>query len=176
MTDRTGPKISSRAIRICCRPVKDRRRDEPAAAVLADAAATDDGPGALGLARIDVAEDLLHVALRDERPDPGRVVHRVADDPVALDEADEPVQERPLHPAIDEEPAPGGAVLAHVPEDRVRDAIRDPVQVRGIGHDDLRALAAELQGDPLEVRLRGVLQDRPADLRRAREGDAVDPG
>ena len=36
------------------------------------------------------------MALRDERPDPGRVVHRVADDPVALDEADEPVQERLL--------------------------------------------------------------------------------
>ena len=62
MTDRTGPKISSRAIACRSDVVEDRRRDEPAAGLLEDPLAAGDDPGALAPADVDVAEDPLHVA------------------------------------------------------------------------------------------------------------------
>ncbi len=43
----------------------------------------------------------------------------------------------------------------------------------GVGEDDVRALAAQLEGDPLE-RVGGVPHDDLADLGRAGEGDLVD--
>ena len=44
----------------------------------------------------------------------------------------------------------------------------------GVGQHDLRALAAALERDLLEVALGGVLEEQPADLGRAGERDLVD--
>jgi hypothetical protein len=52
----------------------------------------------------------------------------------------------------------------------------DVAHVGGVGEDELRRLAAELEQYPLQVRLRGVGQEPPADLGRARERHAVDVG
>ena len=65
MTDRTGPKISSRAIVMSLRDVvEDRGRDEAAAGLLEDPLAAGHDAGALAPPDVDVAEDPLHVAAR----------------------------------------------------------------------------------------------------------------
>ena len=109
----------------------------------------------------------------DQRPDLGRVVGRVADLDLAgrLDEQlDDPVVDR----ALDEDPAPGAAVLAAVVEDRVRRLAGEALEV-GVGEDDVRALAAELEADLLHV-VGGQPHDLLAGRRLAGEGDLADPG
>ena len=112
--------------------------------------------------------------LRDERADARRRVQRVADDPLALDVGDEPVEDLVAARLVDDQPRPGRAVLAHVPEDRVGRVGDEVVEVADVGHDDLRRLAAELEHDPLEVRLGGVVQEVATDLGRAGERDRID--
>ena len=69
---------------------------------------------------------------------------------------------------------PARAVLTHVPEDRDRHVGGDRCEVGDVGEDDLRALAAELEEDALEVALGRVMEESPPDLGGARERDAID--
>ena len=84
-----------------------------------------------------------------ERAHLGRLVARVGDDDAAhgrLEVLHEPVE----HAALHEDPAAGAAVLAGVVEDAVGRARRGELEV-GVGEDDVGALAAELEGDPLDL-------------------------
>ena len=75
---------------------------------------------------------------------------------------------------LDEEPAAGGAALAAVEVDRVEGAGDGVVHV-GVGEDDVGALAAELEGRPLE-RLGRLALDDLGGIDVAGEGDLVDVG
>ncbi len=50
----------------------------------------------------------------------------------------------------------------------------DFVEIGGIGEHDLRALAAKLKDDPLEVRFGRPVEELAPDLGRSGEGDRVD--
>ncbi len=78
------------------------------------------------------------------------------------------------HRAVDEEAGSGRAVLAHVHQSREQDLLGNAVQFGWIGEHDLRALAAHLKRDLLEVALRRVVQELAAGLRRAGERHHVD--
>ena len=70
---------------------------------------------------------------------------------------------------------PGVAGLAAVVEDPPPDGRWPPrLEVADVGQDDLRALAAELERDRLDVRVADRPQQRLADLGRAGERDLVD--
>ena len=73
---------------------------------------------------------------------------------------------------LHEQPAAGAAALALVEVQPEHRAFERGIQV-GVGEDDVRALAAELERDPLEG-VGGARHDDPADLGRAGEGDLVD--
>jgi len=74
---------------------------------------------------------------------------------------------------VDEEPRACVADLSLVVEDTPRRGLGRRVDVRAVGHHDVRRLAAALEREPLHVRLAGVAQEELADLRRAGEGDEV---
>src|SRR5580700_4616170 len=76
------------------------------------------------------------------------------------------------HALMGIEPRAGGAALPHVEEDRARRAADRDIHV-GIGKDDRRRLAAELERDFFQIAGRG-LDDQFADLGRPGEGDLVD--
>ena len=78
------------------------------------------------------------------------------------------------HRAVDEQARSGRAVLAHVHEPGEEDLLGDAVQVGRIGEHDLRALAAHLERDLLEVALRGVVQELAARFGRTGERHHVD--
>ena len=67
----------------------------------------------------------------------------------------------------------GAAALALVEEEPEEGALDCRVDI-GIGKDHVRAFAAELEADALEVALGGCLHDEMADLGRAGKGDLVD--
>ena len=75
---------------------------------------------------------------------------------------------------LDEQPAAGRAALAAVEVDGVEGALDGRVQV-GVGEDDVGALAAELEGRPLE-RVGGGFLDDLGRIDVAGEGDLVDVG
>ena len=74
---------------------------------------------------------------------------------------------------LDEEPAAGAAALALVEEQAEVGALDGGVEV-GVGEDDVRALAAQLQADALQVALGRGLHDDLAGRVLAGEGDLVD--
>ena len=80
----------------------------------------------------------------------------------------------PCDGLLDEQARAGAAHLALVEVDAVDDAL-DRLVERGVLEDDVRGLAAELQGQRL-VRARGRLVDELADAGRAGERDLVDVG
>ncbi len=75
---------------------------------------------------------------------------------------------------MDHEARAGAAALALVEEDGAGGSGDGFVEI-GVGEDDGRALAAELEGDFLEVSGGGV-DDEAADFGRSGEGDLVDEG
>ena len=77
---------------------------------------------------------------------------------------------------MDDEPRARVAGLAAVVEDPPADRRGGRLEVADVGEDDLRALAAELERDRLDVRVADRPQERLADLGRAGEGDLVDAG
>ncbi len=82
---------------------------------------------------------------------------------------------RSQHAGLHQDPRPGAAVLAGVVEHRVRRGGGGPLDV-GVGEHDVRALAAEFQGQPLDV-AGAAGHDLLADLGRAGEHDlAHQPG
>ena len=133
--------------------------------------AADDERGALAEADLDVVPHPVALLEADERADLGRVVGRIAD----LDlpgRRGEQLDDLLVDRALDEDPAARAAVLAAVVEDAVRRLAREPLEV-GVGVDDVRALAAELEADLLHV-VRGQPHDLLAGRRLAGEGDLAD--
>src|SRR5918996_1606541 len=129
--------------------------------------------GALLLPARDELLDLLELLGRVDRADVGVLVERVADAERAhapLELADDGLVDRLLH----EEARPGAA---HVPLVEV-DAVDDPLDrlvERRVVEDDVRGLAAELEGELLARSGDGPL-DLLAHLGRAGEGDLVHVG
>ena len=75
----------------------------------------------------------------------------------------------------DDDPAAGDADLAGVEEDAAGDAVGGEREV-GVGEDELRALAAELEGHRLHAGAGDVGHDRLAGAGRAGEADLGDAG
>ena len=92
----------------------------------------------------------LAVAGRDQRAHVGVGLGRVAD-PHAADRRLQQLHEPVVGRALDEDARPGAAVLPGVVEHGRRRRGRGPLQV-GVGEDDVGALAAQLEGEPLHVR------------------------
>ena len=164
-TATTGPKISSRksaAGRVGRR--HDRAR-EPEARARRDLAAVGH------VDPIDVAGHLVAVRGGDERPHHGAVGQRVTDRDAGR-RVDEPLDEAVEGRALDQHAAAGAAVLAGVVEHRVGRGRRGGVQV-GVGEDDVGALAAQLQRDPLHL-VGAAGHDPPAHRGRAGEADLAD--
>jgi ParB family chromosome partitioning protein len=86
---------------------------------------------------------------------------------------DHPVEQVVADAAVDDHARAAGAVLAHIRETGEGDVVRDEVEVTRVGHHHVRALAAALEHDLLEVALRCVAQEQPADLGRAGERERV---
>jgi hypothetical protein len=76
--------------------------------------------------------------------------------------------------ALHEDSGARAAVLAGIVEEAHRRAGGGPLDVR-IGEDDVGALAAEFEGDPLEL-VGGLAHDPLADRGRAGEADLADVG
>src|SRR5829696_1873807 len=74
---------------------------------------------------------------------------------------------------MQEEPGAGGATLTGVGEDGEEGAVDRLVEI-GVREDDVRTLAAELEGDLLD-RSGGELQDAPPGGGLTGEGHLVDP-
>ena len=112
-------------------------------------------------------------ALRVDRADVGVLVERIADPDrrqAVLQLLDQRLDDR----LLGQQPRAGAADLALVEVDPVDDPF-DRLVERRVVEDDVRGLAAELQGQAL-VGAGDALEDLPADLGRARERDLVDAG
>ena len=108
----------------------------------------------------------------DERPQQRRRVERVRG-LQALGEGDEPLEERVLDPPLDDDAGARVAGLPGVVEDPPAHGAHRGVEVRHVREDELRALAAELQLDRLEVRVRARVEEPAARLDRACERELV---
>ena len=97
-----------------------------------------------------VGRDRVPLAGADQRPHLGACPGRGSSTRTPLtagsEQLHEPVVGRPLH----QDPRAGAAVLAGVVEDGVRRGGGGLLEV-GVGEDDVGALAAELEGDPLDL-------------------------
>ena len=117
-----------------------------------------------------VARHAVQLLLADERSEIGPVVDAGADAQrpgVAGDVFEDAIVRR----LFDEDPRSGRAHLSLVVEDRRRSGARRALHV-GVGQDDVRRLATELQRQLLQVARRGANED-PADLRRTGERHLV---
>jgi hypothetical protein len=165
----TGPNTSSRTI-----VISGENRRAHVEAVLQfgcgrpDAAG--DEPRTLGLARFDVPLHTLAVVGGDQGARLGGLV-RSAAEPDAVGPASKLVDEPVVDAVLDDEPATRRADLAGVQERRRKRVVNDRLEV-GVGEDDVRALAAEFEGDPLHVD-RGRRHDRLAAGEAARERHEV---
>ncbi len=117
---------------------------------------------------VEVAADRRLLLRRDQRPHLAGLVGRI-EHPQAGDRGLELRQELVVRRALDEDPGAGAAVLAGVVEDGVRRAGGRGVDVC-VGEDDVGALAAELEGEPLHL-VGAAGHDLLADGRRAGEAD-----
>ena len=153
--------------------VEDRRRHEVAAGLLERPAAAGHDARAVRPPGLDVAEHLVEMRPLDHRAELRRRIERVADRP-AVELRDEPLDQRVVDRPMDDQPRPARAVLAHVHEPGEQDVGGDLVEVGRVGQHDLRALAAALERDFLEVALGRVVEEQAADLGRAGERDHVD--
>ena len=163
-TTRMGPVVSAQQLQTVLGYVEAGRRE---GATLAAGHQL----RALTLARLDVAEHGLHLGPGDDRAHPRRLVHRVAD-LERLDPVGQLRHEVVVDLVLEEQARAGGAHLALVVEDARERALHRRLHV-GVGEDDVRRLAAELERDALE-RAGRLAHDPLAHLGRAREGDLVD--
>src|SRR5262245_17517856 len=150
--------------------VEDRRLDE--VALVADAITAAQHLGAFLLARVDEAHDAIHLLLRDLRALLGGGVERVAYFP-RLGLLEELVDHLVVDLFFHEQAATGAATLALVEEQAEVGALDGGVEV-GVGEDDVRALAAQLEADTFEVALGGGLRNDLAGGVLAGKGDLVD--
>ena len=166
----TGPKTSSCAIVDgVLEPGDDGRRIEGVLARLAP----EHDLAALAARALDERVHPLLVRLRDERAHLGLGVERVAHLHAARllgERVDEVVVDR----LLDEDAGARLAALAGGVVDRP-DRARDRRVEVGVREDEVRALAAELERQPLD-RLGAEPHDLAARLRRAGERDLVDAG
>ena len=108
---------------------------------------------------------------RDDRPHLARRIESVADANL-LRALDEPLDEAIVERAFEDEPRSGRADLSRIGEDSEERVVDGRVEV-GIGEDDVRRLAAELERDLFQVRRR-VAHDAASGLSAAGERDFVD--
>ena len=170
ITDMTGPKISSRAIAM------SSLTSAKIVGLMKKPLSPNRSPpvthrGALRLALLDVRQDLVELGLVDLRALLGRGVERVAE-LAGLDLRGELLDELVVDRLLNEQPAARAAALALVQEQAEQGAVDGRVEI-GVGEDDVRALAAQLEGDPLE-RVGRDLHDDLAGASLAGEGDLVD--
>src|SRR2546427_269442 len=129
------------------RPVDHRRLDEVPFAVPLGRVAPRHERRAFLLSGCDIGEDLLLLALGDERPETGVLVEGVT-----RGELLRPLGELFHHLVVDgfldQEPRPGRAHLALPVKDPGLSAAHGGREVR-VGEDDVRALSAELERHPL---------------------------
>ncbi len=174
ITDSTGPKISSWAIRIrLSTSAKTVGRTYQPGRGPSGGRAADDDAGALVLAERDVLLDPLLLALGDQRADLGGGVGGVADRHRAHrlgQRVDDPV----VAAAAGEDAGLGDARLAVVHERGEPQARHRGVEVGVVEHDRGR-LAAQLEADPLQL-LAADRGDLAAGRGGAGEGDLVDAG
>src|SRR6266508_1059061 len=104
---------------------------------------------ALANARLHVADHPLPMASRDERSDHRAWIRR-RPHPHGSGPLRESLPELVVDPLLDEQPRPRRAVLSHVAERGPQGSGYGSRQVRVIEHD-VRALAAQLEMQPLEV-------------------------
>ena len=164
MTAATGPKISSRAARSSLLDRAQHGRREPEARPVGRLAA-----------------DRHRRVVGDERARPARAGAALMSGPICVaSSSGSPTRTPPTASSSasmkrssalrsHEDPRARAAVLAGVAEHRQRRRRRGPLEV-GVGEDDVRALAAQLERDALDRRRRAG-RDRAPDLGRAGEGD-----
>ncbi|EAQ00328.1 carR [Janibacter sp. HTCC2649] len=138
--------------------------------------ATGEDLGALLLADVEVAEDLLVLVVARLGADHDVGVERVAHGD-GVDPGDGLLHELVIDRLLHEGTRGAGADLALVEREH-REALERLVEERVVGRHDVReedvgALAAELEGHRDDV-LRGVLHDQPPGRRLAGERDLVD--
>ncbi len=128
---------------------------------------------AVSLAFVDQSLYALQLNRRDDRPDVGRFVERLADTQMLHAHAKLGVEA--LGDAFLRQQARSGAAdLALVEPDGVDDAFHRAVEIGVLEHDE-RRFAAKLKRQFL-ARARRRLADQPADFGRSGEGDLVDAG
>ena len=139
-----------RQVHVLAHLIEDGRGDEVAGGelALADAAATGDELGALVGGTLAVGEDAIGLGGRDDRAHLRLVLQGIADADLA-GAGDEIAEEAVVDVLMEEEAGAGGAALAGVGEDGEEGAVDRLVEI-GVREDDVRALAAQLQGDLLD--------------------------
>ena len=142
--------------------VEDRRRDEEAAGLLADPSAAGDEPGALRPGRAGRSRGPSRAGGRRRSRRAGSSGSSGSPGASRATEGRDPLDELLADRPMDDEPRPGVAGLAAVVEDPPADRRRGRLEIADVGEDDLRALAAELEGDRLDVR--GRRSARSSDL------------
>src|SRR5690606_9297171 len=150
---------------------EDRRLEEVAFREVLRTAATEGQLRALVLADLDIGRHAIELCRGDDRAHQGAVGQRIANRE-ALRGVDQVLHEAIVVVGGDEDAGAGGAGLAAVAEPGRDGGAGGGLQI-GVGEDDVRALAAQLQRDLLD----GVgsrLQDAGAGGRLAGEGDLVD--
>ncbi len=148
----------------------EERRREPEA-VVGQLAGRRPAAGTLLLADVGQLADLGQLLSGVDRTDVGVLVERIAD-PQGGHPALEPCQHVVRDALLHEQARAGAADVTLVEEDAVDDAL-DSLVERGVVEDDVRGLAAELEGDPLVGAGHG-LGDRASHLGRAGERHLVD--
>ena len=120
---------------------------------------------------LDVGFDAFAMDRRDDRAHLALRIEAVADANL-LRALDEPLDETIVERAFENEPRSGRADLSRVGEDAEERVVDRRLEI-GVGEDDVRRLAAELERDLLQVRRR-VVHDAASGLRAAGERDLVD--
>ena len=135
--------------------VEDGRFDVEAAALDPRPLSSGHDPGPFAHTEVDVAEDLLELSGVDHRAQASRRVERLARRHLTAERRD-PLDELLADAAVDDEARARVAGLAAVVEDACGDGRRRDLQIAAVGQHDLRALAAELERDDLDVGLADV--------------------
>ena len=125
------------------------------------------------MTEVDVVGDHAEMLVGDQGAHLGLLVERVADADV-LRALHDPCGELVGNVGVHQQPGAGVAALALVEVGAEDDLLQRGVEV-GVGEDDLRVLAAQLEADLLEI-LGGCQGDHPADSGGAGEGGHLGAG
>ncbi|MCY1413545.1 hypothetical protein D9M71_289780 [compost metagenome] len=125
------------------------------------------------MAGLDVGQHVVHLGGVHQGADVGGRVQRVARLP-GLDGLDHHGHELVLDRALHQQARTGGADFALVEGDGAGSGFGGGLQVRGVGEDDVRALAAGFQPDALHVGFAGIDHQLLGDLGGAGEHQGID--